>query len=105
MGLVMPVGSLSPPSTPSLPPSAVRALAPVTHRDDTCPPELNSVLGRSPSGSWLDSGSSEVKERVMLMELTVPTAAEPRKPWTPPATTTALPCHYAIPKLKRNNVR
>lgn len=92
-------GSLFPPSAPAPPPPAARALAPITHRVDTCPLELNSVLCRPPSGSWLDSDSSEARERVMPTELTMPTAAEPRKPWSPPATAAALPVTEPPPQV------
>ena len=87
-------GGLLPHPAPQPPTSQVRAVARVTHRDDTCPTELGSVLRRPPSASWLDLGSSEAREKVMPTELMVPTAAEARQPWSPLTTTTAfLPWH------------
>lgn len=88
MGHATTPGGLSPPRAPISTSFCSLALSPVTHLDSTCPPDPDPVLCRLPSDSWLDSGSSEDRERVMPMELMVATSAEPGKPWGPPETST-----------------
>lgn len=57
------------------------------------PPELQSILCGPPPSSWLRSGSSEVRERVIAVGLTVATSANWRESWSVPATVTVPPCY------------